>query len=326
MQGYHVEMVNTDNNAATQFRMLVGGFGLLLITLVGIFLLLKYYPYKNYENILVAFGYGPIRGVYSVGDGSTKTERYVLDDYPGFYVTDIYEGDGHTYFMLAQLDVRATQVHKMGQGGELVQVTQSDTFKYDVSVDTDSNRVAYVSSEATTPQELIDNDMGTVVLFDENLGEETAIGIGKNPVLLKGGSQIVFETIEGLVTQTIGQASSTLLLPMENRKWRTVYAIDSQENKVALYRPENRTIEFYEIHDSGMQQKIDETLTISYNPQLITYVNGEVWASVLTNGTPGQEEVAFLKVGKGEFGEPLHRAQLSKDLNGYPLEIYSSHE
>lgn len=320
-------MISTESNGArTRFPMVIGALVLLLVILAGAFFLVTQYPYRTHKDILVAFGYGPIRGVYSVGADLAEPERFVLKDNPGFYVTDLSGGKDNMYLMLAQLDVRATQVYKMEPGGGLVQVTKSDTFKYDISVDTESNRLVYVTSAAATPQELIDNEMGTVTLFDESLGEETVIGTGKNPVLLNGGSQILFETPEGLVSHVVSQSSSTLVLPMENQKRKTLYAINPQEETIAIYRPESRTIEFYEIYDSEIQQKVDSSRTLTYIPQLLSYANGELWASVLARGDMGQEEFVFIATESGELGESVYRTNLSQDLIGYPLEIYSSYE
>lgn len=154
-------------------------------------------------------------------------------------VIDVAPGKERDFYLIAQ-DGEVTNVFAVDRDYPergLQQITNTQTLKTALSHDPASGAIVFSSFDTNT-------ESSTIFALWEGTTTPTLLAEGSNPVLLSGGSHVVYEREAQLfVVSTGGRTSSELLtIPQDGS-----YAVDGQGLRAALYDPASGNITQYDL-------------------------------------------------------------------------------
>ena len=154
-----------------------------------------------------------------------------------------------TYYLITSIDQSTSNIFVSKKGAPIVQVTNSATFKYDLSYDASSNSFAYMSGDIANLQDLFEktynNELSaTVAALGANGGvqNETVIATSSSHAeIVPKANMVVIEKQDGLYAYPLNGSLSKKIYSSENA---IPFAV-SHTGMLAIYNSATHAVDMY---------------------------------------------------------------------------------
>jgi len=224
--------------------------------------------------LVVAYGSTPA-SILNILDSENHTPKpLTVKDSGGreLKVLDVLQmKDGNTFYILT-LDTKdgISNLYERSTNGELIQLTKSNSLKYNLSYGAVSKTYFYMSAETKTGSSSKEWDITT---FDPQEGKEEFLAKGENPIAIEEGRYVLFKKDNGLYS--IDTHSRKVSVKIMDLPPNSLYAVDPTANKIALYNPTTLKIDFFNLI-GGMFAGYSESKGAGESPIMISYVHGQL--------------------------------------------------
>lgn len=175
----------------------------------------------------------------NISEGSSG-ELYVDTVGTGNIVSVAYFASSTPSYLVGDKSSTSTNLFSGIEGlPGLAQLTDSQTLKYDLSVDPASGRAAYTAVTQDSPH---------IYVYDPTFKIEIDLGVGSEPTLLPGGSIVIFRSGSNLVSQEVEGATQRVLRALEPG---AAFSVDAGGMRIALYNPNTSEVETYLIEENA---------------------------------------------------------------------------
>jgi hypothetical protein len=250
---------------------------------VGLFYMENGYLFPRHEVSTVAYSVGRIDGsvLYTYNAGKKQLELFQLPNEVGtkLPVIDIVKNADNTsyYILLEKEDTPVSNVFYKTTDGSVVKLTTSDSFKAHLTVDQASGQLAYQSAHVDSVLSFRERTQWDLVLLTLNNKAEKIIGAGESPVLLPGGTSVLFSSEQGLRRLTLqSNTVSPVLLTIPKKQ---LYSISPTTGDIVVFNETAKTLDFYSISKTGSPDYV-KSAPVTEIPSLIEYVGTDLFTVV----------------------------------------------
>jgi hypothetical protein len=242
---------------------------------------------KNITAPLQVEGQGTSIVMDAVTNG-TSSAAYLIAD-PLYKVSNIYLQD------------------RAKRSAGLSQVTDSKSFKYDLSFDFDSGSAVYLSTINSSTSE------PHVFLYTRDGKKEVDLGSGTHPTLLSGGFFVMFQKGDTVVVKDTVTKRTTSLFTIGSS---TPFAVDGKNKIIALYNPISKSVDQFSFAGTVTASYMSST-PLASAPATISYIGEKL---MITSKSESGSGTVFTVVPGG----PSYTVTIPGITESYKL--YASHE
>ncbi|MDB4992303.1 MAG: hypothetical protein JWL75_548 [Parcubacteria group bacterium] len=256
---------------------------------------------KPLTGFAVALGHGPARSMYGVDFKTNTFSLLDISDANGthYFALDALTGaaqeDGYAYYILGAKNAptKETDLYTKGADGNLVALTHSNTFKYNLSVDTKEGLFAYEATAATSSTAINTTKDWRITIFSQQSKKESVIAAGNNPVLLSGMHTVVYDRNQKLYSFNMQSQKEMQLFDIATG---TQYAVDGVRNMLAVQNPITKNIDFFDIV-YGSSLSYEKSVPLVKAPDSLSFVNEALIAAYFTPTKEATTTYRFQSVG-----------------------------
>lgn len=172
--------------------------------------------------------------------------------------------DTQGYYLLTGPEANSSNLYRQDRANPaagLTQLTHSATYKIDLSRDATTGIAAYVTRAV---------DGTHIVVWNPASDTEKDLGRGSRPVVLPGGSYVLFVRDGRLMSKHISTGREQELVPVAAD---APFAIDTEH--LAVYDPAARAVQYYTVTETGLIPE-ESVTSLETAPKELVYSDGKL--------------------------------------------------
>lgn len=250
-------------------------------------------PKVSLDGVMVTFGPYAEGRLFELGEGG----QFMPAAAPGGSVFGQAMSASTTYQLVSEGDLLVTNVYAVSPDGARTQLTDTDTFKADLSYDAQAGILLYRSYPVTTYEDVQVKRDRDIVALDLATGETRTIGQGSVASLIPGGSQAL-ALVSGELTFLPLSGTSTPV-SVKTLSAITPLAIDAETGMVLAYNATTGMVDRYQASAPSQTLIYLDSIATDRLPTGLGFINGQPVAAYASE-KPGRHVIQALPGGQDQ--------------------------